>query len=99
MNELWRQEELFWQQRSRINWLQLEDKNTNFFHRATLERRAINKIMRIRNNEREWVDQENEVMVCFLDFYKRLFKAEDISRVEEALVELIVSMIRTCRRN
>jgi hypothetical protein len=38
------QEEIYWRQRSRINWLQHGDMNTRFFHHTTKDRRRRNKI-------------------------------------------------------
>ena len=39
LNSLWKQEEIFWQQRSHVKWLQEGDHNTNFFHNTTIQRR------------------------------------------------------------
>lgn len=39
LNSLWSIEEKIWHQKSRINWLQVGDKNTCFFHLTTLHRR------------------------------------------------------------
>lgn len=38
------QEELLWAQKSRCMWLKYGDRNTNFFHTATIIRRKRNKI-------------------------------------------------------
>ncbi|KAG8484824.1 hypothetical protein CXB51_021840 [Gossypium anomalum] len=37
-------EEMYWEQRARTNWLQQGDKNTAFFHSQASKRRGINKI-------------------------------------------------------
>ncbi|KAB5526631.1 hypothetical protein DKX38_020478 [Salix brachista] len=45
-------EESFYKQRSRVNWLQLGDRNTSFFHRSLLHRRHRNGITSLcRDNE------------------------------------------------
>ncbi|KAJ6377649.1 hypothetical protein OIU78_027976 [Salix suchowensis] len=41
-------EESFYKQRSRVQWLQLGDKNTVFFHRSLLQRRTRNMIMSLK---------------------------------------------------
>ncbi|CAN1127223.1 Putative ribonuclease H protein At1g65750 [Linum perenne] len=37
LDDLWREEERFWKQRARINWLNFGDRNTKFFHAATVQ--------------------------------------------------------------
>lgn len=46
--DLWRQEELYWRQRSRLKWLNDGDRNTKFFHATTLQRRDRNRITKIK---------------------------------------------------
>ena len=43
-NHLLDQEELFWKQKSRNNWLKEGDRNTYFFHLSTIISRRKNKI-------------------------------------------------------
>ena len=45
---LWNEEEVYWFQRARVNWLKMRDKNAKFFHQATTQRRRNNKVLRIR---------------------------------------------------
>lgn len=46
-HNLLRQQKIFWQKNSRMNWLEEGDANTRFFHRATICRRARNLINEI----------------------------------------------------
>ncbi|MBA0879067.1 hypothetical protein Goshw_005831, partial [Gossypium schwendimanii] len=44
-------EELFWEQRARVNWLQMGDKNTAFYHKNATHRRRKNRIQGLENEE------------------------------------------------
>ncbi|VVA29098.1 Hypothetical predicted protein [Prunus dulcis] len=48
LNETLGQEESFWKQRLRIQWLKIGDSNTAFFHHSTLQRRRRNIVSRIK---------------------------------------------------
>jgi hypothetical protein len=45
------QEETLWHQKSRIRWLKEGERNTKFFHRTTMARRAHNKILKIKDQD------------------------------------------------
>ena len=49
MDELLQKQEIFWAQRSRINWLKHGNKNTKFFHAKATQRRNKNHIKGIQN--------------------------------------------------
>ena len=71
----WEQEELHWKQRSRVDWLVAEDPNTKFFHSITIQRRLRNQILKIKNREGEWLEEDTlikeEVITHFRDIYTR----------------------------
>jgi hypothetical protein len=46
-DERCQQEETLWRQKSHIRWIKIRERNTNFFHRTTMDRRAHNKILKI----------------------------------------------------
>lgn len=70
------QVEQLWMQKSRIDWLRLGDKNTKFFHTATLVRRARNKVERLQNEDGSWVT-DNEVMKNMaVHYYEELFSRD-----------------------
>ncbi|CAN1129383.1 Putative ribonuclease H protein At1g65750 [Linum perenne] len=70
---LW-QEELLWVQKSRANWLVDGDRNTRFFHLATLKRRSVNRIKRLKDQEGNWIEEQelllSKVTEYFANFYQ-----------------------------
>ncbi|XP_030497715.2 uncharacterized protein LOC115713373 [Cannabis sativa] len=44
LDDLLEQEDIYWQQRSRLDWMQLGDKNTKYFHSKASARKSNNKI-------------------------------------------------------
>ncbi|KAJ9183601.1 hypothetical protein P3X46_007430 [Hevea brasiliensis] len=46
----WKLEEMYWFQKSRINWLLNGDKNTRFFHAKTAQRKQKNHILSIKDS-------------------------------------------------
>lgn len=51
LNELLLKEEIFWKQRSRVEWQKVGDQNTKFFHQRA---KKINKINRIEGKKNLW---------------------------------------------
>ncbi|KAJ6425275.1 hypothetical protein OIU84_025946 [Salix udensis] len=54
-------EESFFKQRSRVNWLQLGDRNTSFFHRSLLHRRHRNGITSLCRDSGEVIRNPEEI--------------------------------------
>ncbi|XWS11467.1 hypothetical protein CRYUN_Cryun37aG0000600 [Craigia yunnanensis] len=69
MKEVWEREEKYWFQRARVDWLKYEEKNTIFFHQTTIQRRRKNKILRVRDENEVWWEEEKKV-----NYFKDLFK-------------------------
>ncbi|CAN6568827.1 unnamed protein product [Malus baccata var. baccata] len=70
-----RQEESYWQQRSRVQWLNDGDANTKFFHQSTLQRRRRNNVVTLKNNNGEWIDSPNLIRSLIDDHFMELFKS------------------------
>ncbi|KAK5846595.1 hypothetical protein PVK06_002888 [Gossypium arboreum] len=81
---VWEQEELFWFQRARNDWLMFGDKNTRFSHKVVVQLRQLNKILKIKNRDC-WFNDEEQIMNYFTSFYKDLFKSERVMWNDELL--------------
>lgn len=74
---LWDKEEMYWAQRSRVQWIKCGDRNSRFFHSSTIQRRERNKISRIQNSSGEWLDKEVDIGGCFKEHFVNLFQASE----------------------
>lgn len=75
--QLLEQEEVFYAQKTRTNWLNLGDKNTKYFHTQALIRRKINQILKLKDCSGIWVEEEslNQLLV---DAFKKRFTASNV---------------------
>nr|AFP55574.1 non-ltr retroelement reverse transcriptase [Rosa rugosa] len=85
VTKLWTQDEMYWHQRSRVNWLKLGDQNSSFFHQTTIQRRQYNKIVRLKDDHGNWLDSEADVALQFLDYFTALYQSNGPQQWEEVL--------------
>ena len=84
INELHTREEIMWNQRSRIMWLQHGDKNTKFFHATTSQRRRKNKIGGLFDDTGIWHEDEETIEKIILDYFKSIFSSNQLSNFDES---------------
>ncbi|XP_029150097.1 uncharacterized protein [Arachis hypogaea] len=72
-NKLLLQEELFWNQKSREQWVKYGDRNTKFFHFQTLVRRNHNRVHGLYVRDGSWSTDPDILQEEALSFYKNLF--------------------------
>ncbi|XP_075665614.1 uncharacterized protein LOC142635316 [Castanea sativa] len=85
MDELLQKQEIYWAQRSKINWLKHGDKNTKFFHAKATQRRSINYIKGIQNTQGQWVEELDEVVEVASAYFDKLFHLGVGDQMEECL--------------
>ncbi|XP_059668809.1 uncharacterized protein LOC132313890 [Cornus florida] len=76
LGHAWREEELFWKQKSRIAWLNHGDQNTSYFHRKTLIRRQKNFIPGIEDSQGQWLDSKEDVRRVAENFFFSLYLSQ-----------------------
>ncbi|XP_061955562.1 uncharacterized protein LOC133677489 [Populus nigra] len=84
-------EEAFYRQRSRIQWLHLGDRNTKFFHRSLLHRQSRNRIHALADEAGHIIHDQNDLGHLVVRYYQNLLTAppqpdEDISRLYSSLI-------------
>ncbi|KAH9650390.1 reverse transcriptase domain-containing protein [Citrus sinensis] len=80
-------EEIYWKQRSRADWLKEGDKNTKFFHGKASARRRKNRIWGIEDKFGRWIEKPNEVEHEFCNYFTNLFTSTQ-SRQEQIAAAL-----------
>lgn len=66
-----------------MKWLREGDRNTTFFHQSTISRRRRNKIVRLRDDEGEWVVGERDITRVVYSFYRNLFQSKREGNVRD----------------
>uniref|UniRef100_A0A803QC75 Reverse transcriptase domain-containing protein n=1 Tax=Cannabis sativa TaxID=3483 RepID=A0A803QC75_CANSA len=83
LEDLLEQEEVYWQQRSRVDWLSCGDRNTKFFHAKASSRKSNNKIKFLHNSLGQKVYSKGDIAAVVQAFYSDLFSSASVD--EEAL--------------
>lgn len=78
LNNVLKQEELLWMQKSRVQWLRVGDKNTKFFHNSTLIRRRRSRIEALLNNHGTWFTDQLQFKDMALEYYTTLFTSSSV---------------------
>ncbi|MBA0817458.1 hypothetical protein Gohar_021897, partial [Gossypium harknessii] len=66
-------EDLLWRQKVCCDWLQLEDRNTKFFHSRTLRKRKFNRITTLRIDNGEWCLDQDIQQAKVVEFFEGLY--------------------------
>lgn len=74
-NEVLKQEEILWYQKSREKWVKLGDRNAKFFHTQTIVRRR-NKIQGMNIANESWCTEPDTLKWEVKDFFLNLFQAD-----------------------
>lgn len=73
LNKLWEQEEMYWHQRSRLNYLKFGDRHSRFFHITATQRRQRNLILRLKNEKEEWINSPRGISNIICQHFNNLF--------------------------
>ena len=85
INELHTREEIMWNQRSKVMWLQHGDKNTKFFHATTSQRRRKNRIGGLIDDTGTWHEDKEITEKIILDYFNSIYNSNQPSNFDESL--------------
>eukprot|EP00253_Pinus_taeda_P016587 PITA_16587 len=84
-------EETLWRQKSRIQWLKEGEHNTKFFHRSALDYRGVNKILSLKNDQGERIENHQGITTLLTEHFNNIAQEPEIDRTE-AIGNLIKSI-------
>lgn len=64
-----RKEEIFWKQKSRVQWLQEMDRYTSFFHVFALKHKKRNQITKLHNEQGVVVNTPTQISLLVVDYF------------------------------
>lgn len=94
LQEAYKDEEDYWQQKSRNMWNTAGDLSTQFFHALTKQRKARNRVVGLHNENGQWITYENGVEKVAVDYFEDLFGTTSPSEFESFLEDIPSSIIQ-----
>lgn len=79
-----KKDERYWEQRARLNWLKLDDKNTAFFHSQATQRRR-NLISKLQNSSGWKTDDIQEMESIAQSYFQNLFSSKNQENYDRLL--------------
>ncbi|KAL4332038.1 hypothetical protein GQ457_07G005000 [Hibiscus cannabinus] len=95
-------DEVFWEQRARVNWLRNGDRNTQFFHSFASHRRKINRIDSLLADDGSTITESDALFTMATDYFASLFTTQgsfpdaEIMNQIPRFAESIAHSVRDC---
>eukprot|EP00253_Pinus_taeda_P026347 PITA_26347 len=94
---LCKQEEIFWRQKSRVQWLKEGERNTRFFHRSTIANRTHNRISSILNEDGELQTTHKNIEAVMVQHFRGITKENNLDK-DQHIKEIIKNIPRMVSR-
>ncbi|XP_071902586.1 uncharacterized protein [Coffea arabica] len=85
LSKAYKDEELYWSQKSRSRWLKEGDKNTAYFHQSVMAKRKRNRINILQKTDGEWCRSDQEIEEEMCKHYKELFTSNNPTEFDDVL--------------
>ena len=76
------EEEEYWKQRSRIQWLQCGDRNSGYFHAITRGRKQVNKLSIMEDDQGLICDNEEGIVRIISSYFQSIFTSSGTDCIE-----------------
>lgn len=90
ISQLWKQEEMYWGMRSRLKWAKCGDRNIKFFHATTIQRRDMNRLEKLRDENGDWIEGPDTIMSTFVKHYQDIYTIDCSQGTGECLRDINV---------
>lgn len=77
LENAYKEEELDWHKKSRVQWLKEGDKNKIFYHASVINRQESNRMENLDKERRGKCTNDEELVGKISDYYSSLFISED----------------------
>ena len=85
INDLLDCEEIMWQQRSKVQWMGLGDRNTRYFHTKASERKKKNTISKIMDERGNWRESALEITEVAVSYFEKLYMTSNPDKILEVV--------------
>ncbi|XP_056848447.1 uncharacterized protein LOC130498828 [Raphanus sativus] len=92
LQDAYKDEEEYWQQKSRNTWNTAGDRSTKFYHALTKQRRARNRIVGLYDEGGNWITEEQGIEKVAVNYFEDLFTTTSPSEFEVFLGEITPSI-------
>lgn len=75
-------EEIYWKQRSKADWLKEGDRNTKIFHAKASLRKRKNKIWGILDEDEKWIEEVEDIERMFCEYFATSFSSTKPSQAQ-----------------
>ena len=82
-------EEIMWQQRAKVQWLGLGDKNTKYFHSKASKRKKKIMILGLEDEKGNWCNTEEGIADIVVSYFHKLYIASYPTRVAKVIATIL----------
>ncbi|KAH7841895.1 hypothetical protein Vadar_013209 [Vaccinium darrowii] len=75
-------EEDYWRNKARVNWLKSGDRNAAFFHARFIQRRQQNRLMGLEDTSGRWCEGDQAVKEIAVGYFQNIFSSEGVTNVD-----------------
>ena len=93
INDLLDSEENMWQQRAKVQWLGLSDRNTKYFHTKASKRKEKNTILGLEDEEGNWRNSKEDIADIAVSYFEKMYTTSYPFREAEVIATIPTRII------